>query len=467
VRRSHYCGLVLGLALVLTSLAIGARPAVAQGLDEGEGLVLAFFHAGYGFNSWMPQLCDLPLHLYDSSSSEAISRQIGQAQEAGINGFVQVWYGPELVQNPTETNLITLLDRAETTGFKVAVLVDMTGDFLKTATDVEAALVALRDRHSVRGVYLTVSGRPVVFFLGQDRRLTISQWEALRSKVDPDRRMIWIAEGDTTAFLGVFDGLYLFDLAQSTQIATLLYNTSSRVKMWNFGQATPAYWVATVIPGYDDSAVVVTPSDVLHRARSGGQYYRENWDAAMDSDPAWILVRSFNEWRYCTHIEPSIQYGTDYLERTAELIDRYRESLLPPTPAPTATDAAPVVSATDTPEPTLDETTVVTPTVTLEPTVTETPTPTLTLTPSATPFRLATPTPSPLPGEARSAAPTGTLPPGANAALPKTSIPGMERPAWTPAPRLPVEGSARRRCTLLPLWLPAGALWLARRRRSR
>ncbi len=466
MRRSCCRRLLPGLGLLVLALALGAGPVVSQNSGAGEGLVLALYYAGYSFNSWVPQLCDQPAPLYDSSSSETIDRQIRQAREIGFDAFVQVWNGPELARNPTEMNLRTLLERARMDNFEVAVLVDLSGGFLDTADEVETALVALRDRHTAHDAYLKVAGRPIIFFLGQHRRLTISQWEALRAKVDPGRRMIWIAEGDSTASLGVFDGLYIYDLAQTTQIGALLSNVSNKISTWNSGQAVPAYWVATVIPGYDNSAVVDQARPVLARMRGDGSYYRQNWHAAMASDPAWIMVRSFNEWRYCTQIEPSAAYGSAYLDLTSELVSTYRESLLPPTPTSTAepTEAA---TSTVTPEPTVTETSTITDTATMEPVATETLTPTLTPTATATPFRLSTPTPSPPPSATRLPGQVPTLAPGAIVRLTEVSRPGNGQPHLTPVPRLPVEGASRRRCSLLPLLLPAVALLVTRRSHRR
>jgi hypothetical protein len=468
VRRSSCRRVLLGLGLWMVSLVLGVRPATAQGV--GEGLVLALYHASYDFGSWVPQLCDQPTRPYDSSSWDTIDQHIEQAQAAGIDVFVQAWYGPEPMQNPTQANLRSLLDRARAVNFEVAALVDMTGAFLNSADEVEAALIALRT-HTAHSAYLKVNGRPVVFFLGQVPRLPMPQWKALRARVDPEARMIWIAQGDASALiptsdlLEVFDGIYLYDLARSSTIGALLQTTSGQVREWNSAHSASVYWVATVIPGYDDSALTEAMTRLPARSRSEA-YYRQNWNAAVVTEPAWILVRSFNEWRACTHIQASRDHGSRYLELTAELVEMYRESLLPPTPTPTVEPTATAETFTATPEPTPVETSTLTATATLEPLDTETPVPTLTLTPSATPPRLPTPTPtsSLAPGETRSPGSAATVAPGA--VEPSTgNLPG-DRSIATPVARLPVEGAARRRrCSLLPLLVPVAVLLPSRRRR--
>lgn len=466
---NRYQRLLLGLCLALVVLAAGIDPAVSQDVADGEGMVLAFYHAAYDLNSWSPDLCDQPQDLYDSSIPAVIDRHISQAQAAGLDGFVQAWPGPSVSQNPSEVNLQVLMESASPRNFKVAVLMDMSGTLLATAGQAKDALAVLRDRHTEHAAYLRIGGRPVMFFLGQSR-LPTTAWESLRTEVDPGHEMIWIAEGDSTEILNVFDGLYLYDVQNTTQMPTLLKNQGDEVRWWNFSANDSDYWAATVIPGYDDLFLVTDEDDRIERVRSTGRYYRDNFAAAIASDPDWIVIRSFNEWTACTHIEPSLEYGDTYLDLTEELIEDYRQRLRPApateTPTVEATVTIASASPTYTPEPTLTATTeTITGTATVTPTQTATLTPTPTSTLTATPYRLSTPTPTRTlaPGETRSPSPTDTLLPGVTPPPTMLGRPGVVAPTFTPVPRLPVEGYPSRRCSLLPLLLPIVA-WLLKLR---
>ncbi len=85
---------------------------------------------------------------------------------------------------------------------------------------------------------------------------------------------------------------------------------------------TPKRWIATVMPGYDDTRT--GRANAFVRDREGGAYYAASWQAAMASRPAWIVITSFNEWPEGTYIEPSQAYGRLYLDLTAQWAARFK-----------------------------------------------------------------------------------------------------------------------------------------------
>ncbi len=382
MRRRRYCltGLLLGLILVVRSTPIRAQ--------SGDRLVLAFYYAWFDMLTWEKALPDKPVQLYHSSDVYAIQRHVREAREAGIDALVQAWYGPDMTNNQTEANFRILLDQAQIQGMRAAVSVDMGGPFLQSEEAVLAALQALRDGRTQHPAYLRVDGRPVIFFWRQ-QQFSVAAWQSIRAQVDPERRMLWIAEGAELDYLAVFDGLYLYSIAWSAMPAAVLTRWGSAVEQWSAQHHAARYWVATVMPGYDD--FVTGRPDAFARPREGGVYYRACWHGATQSNADWVVITSFNEWLEGTHIEPSVLYGDAYIGMTAELAAVYRAFSL--AAAPTSTPEPP----TATPE-------LVAPTATLTPTATLIPapptlaataelTPTATLTPAPTPLRLSTPTP--------------------------------------------------------------------------
>ena len=81
-------------------------------------------------------------------------------------------------------------------------------------------------------------------------------------------------------------------------------------------QGVHKFWVATVMPGYND--LRIRPGSGFVQDREGGGYYARAWQAAIDSQPNWIVINSFNEWPEGTYIEPSAAYGDQFIGLTAQ-----------------------------------------------------------------------------------------------------------------------------------------------------
>jgi len=332
---------------------------------------------------------------------------VREAQQAGIDAFVQSWYGPQVENNQTETNFSQLLDISARRGFRAAVDFEVTSPFLHSATEVVDALNYLLAVHAQHPAYLRVDGRPAIFFWRQGQ-YSVETWSAIRDQVDPGRTSMWIMEGTDLAYLGPFDGNHLYSVAWSEDPAGVLTRWGAQVRDWSAARAISRTWVATVMPGYDD--LNTGRASAFVRPRAGGEYYRQCWNGAISSHADWVVITSFNEWREGTQIEPSVGYGDLYLNLTAEMAAAYRQGTSEtPDVAPPA-----AVPLAGTPEPT------------------EEPPPTG-LPPTETPTPLPTPTssPSPSPTPAATATLTQTPPPTSTPARP-TPEPATPRPTPTP-----------------------------------
>lgn len=383
LRKCAY-GLLLGLLLG----GLWALPLHAS----GERLVLAFYYAWYDMATWEKPLPDHPVQRYISADPATIERHVLWARQAGIDALVQSWYGPGTASNQTETNFALLLDIAARHGLHAAVDLEVTSPFIHSTGDVVAALRHLRTVHAAHPAYLRVGGRPVIFFWRQER-YPVETWQAIRQEVDPNRETVWIAEGTHLDYLQVFDGNHLYSVAWDPAPEGVLVRWGRRVRDWSARNGVERFWVATVMPGYNDRAT--GRADAFTRDRAGGEYYRRCWQGAAESGADWVIITSFNEWMEGTQIEPGVGYGELYLNLTRELAGVYRAgSVSVPAAAPAAAPSpSPIPVPSPTPSP-------------LPPTPTATPTPTLTPSPTATPS--PTPTPSPAPTATPTAMPITT-----------------------------------------------------------
>jgi hypothetical protein len=300
----------LGIFLITANLAGAFAPASAALAYNDARPVLAYYYAWWDPSNFGRTLFQ-PGQAYNSDDVNVIQRHVQQAQSAGIDGFVMSWYGNG---DRTDTNLAHLLEIAQKSGFRATIHFE-TSHFWN-ADDVIAQLKAFYSNRLNHPAIVRYQGRPVIFFWAVNK-YDNATWSAIRAQVDPNHDAVWIADGDQFGVLGgdAWDGISPYAIAWSA-------NPSAQLPAWGAKAAAVApdkLYIPPVSPGCDDSAARAT---TCARNRGDGAYYQATWDGALASNPQWaIMVSTFNEWMEATQIEPSVQYGDQYLQITRQNAD--------------------------------------------------------------------------------------------------------------------------------------------------
>ncbi len=319
---------VLIVLLTIGTLFIATHASAAA----SNKLVLAFYYPWYDQSIWNdPKVPDRPPDRYTSTDANVLTRQIAQAKGANIDAFVSAWYGPSTQFNQTETNLRTLLALAGQKSFSVGVLVETAGPFFHSAGDVQNALASLLATHAKQSAYLKWNGKPVIFFWAQNQ-YSRATWQSIRAQVDPNHSTMWIAEGFDMSLLGIFDGDYLYNIAWTNDVGTTEQQWASRVR------GAGGLWIGTVMPGWDDTRLVERGGRYA-RAREGGAWYQRAWAGAASANPDWIVITSWNEFVENTYVEPSANFGAQYLDLTRALASSWKASTPFIAPQPVAQSA--------------------------------------------------------------------------------------------------------------------------------
>ncbi len=308
--------------------------------------VLAFFYPWYAVPAFTsPPMSDLPPEPYLSDDPAVMRRQISQAQNAQIDGFISSWAG---IGSDTDRNFAQLLDLCPD-GFYACPYFE-TALVKGAGRDLAQEIQGLQ-RYMAHPRFFRWHDHPVICFwapqaIGAPKGQTsVDAWRSVRKVADPGWTQHWNVETkDPEPWFEVFDGFHLFSAADwaaptAADFAPLLQTNVAfrqRTDGYNRRHNAGRVFAAGVRPGYDDVVIrdqqrakdpTVPPGYV--RAREDGAYYQTSGRAAGQSQPDWMVICSFNEWFEGSQIEPSVTYGDLYLSLTPPIVDAYRAATAP------------------------------------------------------------------------------------------------------------------------------------------
>ncbi len=262
---------------------------------------------------------------YDSHDRGVIDSQIEMARTHGLTGFVSSWWGQKTFEDEA---MPLLLDAAEKKGCHVSVYWETapgkgTGQISQAISD----LVYIANHYGTRKAFLKVDGKPVIFVYSRVvQQVPLDSWPAILSGARAKAAdFILVADGCDDEHARVFDAVHVYNFAGALEHMKLadLPAWAGKNCAYAVNQARDRQAIAciTVIPGYDDTKIRHSGFKV---DRQNGEVYRALWQAALDANPDWVLITSWNEWHEGTEIEPSIEFGDTYLQLTKVYAARLR-----------------------------------------------------------------------------------------------------------------------------------------------
>ena len=258
---------------------------------------------------------------YDSHDPVILDRQVAAARAAGLTGFIASWWGQGSFE---DRGMPLLLDTAARHGLTVCAFYEKIA--AADATARKAAAIAdldyLMSQYASRQSWLRADGKPVVFVYGRAvQQLSAADWQEVIAQVRRDNSGAALLI-PTTLDLTVgaaLDGLSRYSIAGEIQ-----HKTPTEIRDWAHAAypkmvaaaGTGKISTVTVIPGYDDSKLGRPPPRPV-TDRWGGETYRVLWEEAVAAQPDYVLITSWNEWHEGSEIEPSVEYGSLFLDETA------------------------------------------------------------------------------------------------------------------------------------------------------
>jgi hypothetical protein len=258
---------------------------------------------------------------YDSTDPELLKYHINLAELSGIDVFAFNWWGPGDI---TDISLKTFCEVAEevNTKVKATALIDgycwYGGYPLKKSIKIfEYFLENYRDRRS----FLHLENLPVIMFY-QAGIYSPNQWKDIRLEL---RRK---------GLDGIFLGGECFEDRFSPIFEGFEYYSPLSIRPFSESNLREEYKRSSIVcknnnsicglavmPGYDDRQVRF-PGTVV--ARCGDACYSMTWHVAIEQNPNWIMICSWNEWHEGTEIEPSIEYSDYYIKLTKDYANRFK-----------------------------------------------------------------------------------------------------------------------------------------------
>ena len=216
----------------------------------------------------------------------------------------------------------------------------------KTQREFKAHLQYITDNYTDHPAFYKINNKPF-YYLYNSYKLNYRKWQSLlnpdsvttirNTPLDGVFISLWTLrlDGEFTVKSG-FDGFYTYFGSDGFVFGSTTTNWPS---MSSFAKENNLIFVPCAAPGYVDTRIRPW-NEKNSRGRENGKYYERMFMNAVNANPDFIGITSFNEWHEGTQIEPAIpkrlsnytyeDYGNGvdpffYINKTKELVKKYKD----------------------------------------------------------------------------------------------------------------------------------------------
>jgi hypothetical protein len=232
---------------------------------------------------------------FDSNDPGVVDRHMQIAKSAGIDGFIISWWG----QGSFEDKAMPLiLSKAAKYGIEIAVCYETISKPI-CPENAAADLLYILNTYGSHKAFQKLNGKPVVFIYARAiKQLKQVEWAGVLNDVNRifKRGFVSIGHGFSRNWAMIFDGIHIYNYAGKLSGKPLKQAINDLIRLYGYAIALTESFekllAVTVIPGYDDTKIRYPGLKV---ERLDGELYKRMWEMAIDLNPDWVLITSFNE----------------------------------------------------------------------------------------------------------------------------------------------------------------------------
>lgn len=310
--RAYGVLVVLVVLVMAVFLSFPPAPATASAPASREQVpVYAYFYQWFNPTSWNRAKVDHPLAGDYSSDDRAVLRQqIGQAQSAGLTGFLTSWKSTPVLNR----RLQMLLDEAAPRHFDIGVVYEAL-DFRRRPLPIATVRHDMVELVTRWGPQLSSRfGRPVIIWTGT-QHYSVADVRRVRAAIGGRADLLASAKSaeEYRRLAAYVDGdAYYWSSANPGTAYT-------RRRLHDLAAAVHGHhgiWLAPALAGFDGRTLGHTRTV----PRDQGQTLLKSFQDALGSRPDAVGVISWNEWSENTYIEPGHRYGRQELDALAGVL---------------------------------------------------------------------------------------------------------------------------------------------------